>query len=50
MARATHSPLRSVAAHAILLTYTLIALFPVLLIVVIVLLVFGGLGYSRRGR
>ncbi len=33
MSAATHSPLRSVAAHAILITYTIIALFPVVLIV-----------------
>jgi raffinose/stachyose/melibiose transport system permease protein len=32
--KATHSPLRSIAAHAVLLTYTLIALFPVFVIVV----------------
>ncbi len=32
--RATHSPLRSIAAHAILLTYTLIALFPVYVVIV----------------
>jgi raffinose/stachyose/melibiose transport system permease protein len=34
MARATHSPLRSVAAHAILLAYTVVALFPVILIII----------------
>lgn len=34
MSKATHSPLRSIAAHAILLTYTLIALFPVFVIVI----------------
>ena len=34
MAKATHSPFRSIAAHAILLTYTLIALFPVFVIVI----------------
>jgi raffinose/stachyose/melibiose transport system permease protein len=33
MSRATYSPARSVAAHAILIAYTIIALFPVLLIV-----------------
>ena len=33
MAKATHSPARSIAAHAILLTYTLIALFPVFVVV-----------------
>jgi raffinose/stachyose/melibiose transport system permease protein len=33
-ARATHSPLRSIAAHAILVTYTLIALFPVYVVVI----------------
>ncbi|HEY9010792.1 MAG TPA: carbohydrate ABC transporter permease [Devosia sp.] len=32
--KATHSPVRSIAAHAILLTYTLIALFPVFVIVI----------------
>lgn len=32
--RATHSPLRSVAAHAVLLGYTLIALFPVFVIII----------------
>jgi raffinose/stachyose/melibiose transport system permease protein len=31
---ARHSPLRSIAAHAVLLSYTLIALFPVFVIVV----------------
>lgn len=34
MSKATHSPIRSVAAHAILLTYTLIALFPVFVILI----------------
>lgn len=34
MARATQSPIRSIAAHAILVTYTLIALFPVFVIVI----------------
>ncbi len=34
MSRATTSPLRSVAAHAVLLAYTVIALFPVVIIVV----------------
>jgi raffinose/stachyose/melibiose transport system permease protein len=34
MAKATHSPVRSIAAHAILVTYTLIALFPVFVVVV----------------
>lgn len=34
MAKAAQSPLRSIAAHAILLTYTLIALFPVWVIVI----------------
>jgi raffinose/stachyose/melibiose transport system permease protein len=34
MSTATHSPARSVAAHAILAAYTLIALFPVVVIVV----------------
>jgi raffinose/stachyose/melibiose transport system permease protein len=34
MSRATHSVPRSVAAHAVLIAYTLIALFPVFLIVV----------------
>jgi len=34
MSRATHSPLRSTAAHAVLIAYTVIALFPVLLIVI----------------
>jgi len=34
MARATHSPARSIAAHAILLTYTVIALFPVFIVVI----------------
>jgi raffinose/stachyose/melibiose transport system permease protein len=33
MSRATHSPARSVAAHGVLILYTVIALFPVLLIV-----------------
>ena len=34
MSIATHSPVRSIAAHAILIAYTAIALFPVLVIVV----------------
>lgn len=34
MSKARQSPLRSIAAHAILLTYTLIALFPVYVVVV----------------
>jgi raffinose/stachyose/melibiose transport system permease protein len=34
MARASHSIPRSIAAHAVLLTYTLIALFPVFLIII----------------
>lgn len=34
MGRATSSPLRSAAAHAVLLTYTVIALFPVVIIVI----------------
>ncbi|MDP1732122.1 MAG: carbohydrate ABC transporter permease [Devosia sp.] len=34
MSKATHSPARSIAAHAVLLTYTLIALFPVFVIVI----------------
>ena len=34
MARATHSPVRSIAAHAVLLAYTLIALFPVFVILI----------------
>jgi raffinose/stachyose/melibiose transport system permease protein len=34
MSKATHSPLRSIAAHAVLLTYTLIALFPVFVILI----------------
>lgn len=34
MAKATHSPLRSIAAHAILITYTVIALFPVFVVVI----------------
>ena len=34
MSTARHSPLRSLAAHAVLLGYTLIALFPVFVIVV----------------
>lgn len=34
MSKATHSPARSIAAHAILLTYTAIALFPVFVIVI----------------
>lgn len=34
MARASHSPVRSIAAHAILVTYTLIALFPVFVVVI----------------
>ena len=33
MSQATSSPARSIAAHAILITYTVIALFPVLLVV-----------------
>ena len=34
MSKARQSPVRSIAAHAILLTYTLIALFPVYVVVV----------------
>jgi raffinose/stachyose/melibiose transport system permease protein len=34
MAKATQSPIRSIAAHAILLTYTVIAQFPVFVVVV----------------
>ncbi len=34
MSRATQSPLRSIAAHAILILYTLIALFPVVIIII----------------
>ncbi|MHB1102719.1 MAG: carbohydrate ABC transporter permease [Devosia sp.] len=34
MSKATQSPLRSIAAHAVLLSYTLIALFPVFVIVI----------------
>jgi raffinose/stachyose/melibiose transport system permease protein len=34
MSKATQSPARSIAAHAILLTYTLIALFPVFVVVI----------------
>jgi raffinose/stachyose/melibiose transport system permease protein len=34
MSKAAHSPARSIAAHAVLLAYTLIALFPVFVIVV----------------
>ena len=34
MSVSRHSPLRSVAAHAVLITYTLIALFPVFVIVI----------------
>lgn len=34
MSKASQSPVRSIAAHAILLTYTLIALFPVFVIVI----------------
>lgn len=34
MSKARQSPIRSIAAHAILLTYTLIALFPVYVVVV----------------
>ena len=33
MSKATQSPVRSIAAHAILLTYTVIALFPIFVIV-----------------
>lgn len=33
MSRATSSPLRSIGAHAVLIAYTIIALFPVLLVV-----------------
>lgn len=34
MSRATQSPVRSIAAHAILILYTLIALFPVVIIII----------------
>ncbi|EBX4817014.1 carbohydrate ABC transporter permease, partial [Salmonella enterica subsp. enterica serovar Newport] len=34
MSKAVSSPARSIAAHAILITYTVIALFPVILIVI----------------
>ena len=34
MSVSRHSPTRSIAAHAVLITYTLIALFPVFVIVV----------------
>ncbi len=34
MSRATQSPFRSIAAHAILILYTLIALFPVVIIII----------------
>lgn len=34
MSRATYSPFRSIAAHAILILYTLIALFPVVIIII----------------
>lgn len=34
MKQATHSPARSIASHAILASYTIIALFPVILIVI----------------
>ena len=34
MSRATQSPVRSIAAHAVLLAYTLIALFPVFVILI----------------
>lgn len=34
MSRATHSPFRSIAAHTILIVYTLIALFPVMVIII----------------
>lgn len=34
MSKATSSPARSIAAHAVLITYTIIALFPVFLIVI----------------
>ncbi|WP_448953873.1 carbohydrate ABC transporter permease [Labrys neptuniae] len=34
MSTATHSPARSIAAHAVLITYTVIALFPVVLILI----------------
>ncbi|MGC4024727.1 MAG: carbohydrate ABC transporter permease [Mesorhizobium sp.] len=34
MSKATASPVRSIAAHAVLITYTVIALFPVFLIVI----------------
>ena len=33
MSRAAHSPARSIAAHAVLIAYTVIALFPVILVV-----------------
>ncbi|HWD12085.1 carbohydrate ABC transporter permease [Pseudochrobactrum sp. sp1633] len=34
MSRATQSPVRSIAAHAILILYTMIALFPVVIIII----------------
>jgi raffinose/stachyose/melibiose transport system permease protein len=34
MSQARHSPIRSIAAHAVLLSYTLIALFPVFVIII----------------
>ncbi|MBP0577894.1 carbohydrate ABC transporter permease [Labrys sp. LIt4] len=34
MSKATHSPARSIAAHAVLIAYTVIALFPVILILI----------------
>ncbi|MEW9307873.1 carbohydrate ABC transporter permease [Labrys neptuniae] len=34
MSKATHSPARSIAAHTVLITYTVIALFPVILILI----------------
>ena len=34
MAKASHSPIRSIAAHAILITWTLVALFPVFVIII----------------
>ena len=34
MSKATASPARSIAAHAVLILYTVIALFPVLLVIV----------------
>ncbi len=34
MSTATHSPARSIGAHAVLLAYTVIALFPVVVIVI----------------